>query len=986
MKPKLRTAYIFIAGIVIALCIFLPAAELFSQDLPFRKYTTADGLPENRVENIFEDSYGFLWFLSRNGITRFDGSEMKSYSIIYRSQLIVPIDITEDDKGNIWVLTARGLAKFDGKEIIPYFPGMEGPIRNFSELKLSRDNRGSLWMHAYDSSGKNLLVRFKDNSYDIFSINNRNFNEKRPLSMVYPGPEQQFLILIDTDIYLWNGEDTLIAVSSEEMTSLTKYGDIITGKTEDGELYRFRDNKFTRIKLKKSSHGFTDALYLSSQSTDSLTITDFEKSYSFRWTYGLATDIHQDSFGTVWIASENGLYRLLSKKFRSLGNSDGLPPDTWTIVEDDMGDIWLGSLGGLLKKYNGREIIDMTALLNSEKVHFSLGSSRLSDGRVWFTTWTGIMEWDGRKMKKLNITGGQVEYIYEDTVSGDILMGAEEGLIIVRGDSILSFPESDVSRIGYIRSICRDKDGLYWLVTEKSVYSFNGKDLKELPESVNKLIYGMACATDNEGIVWMGGNNGLFSYDPNTGKMEEALPADENKHVKFIMTMDDNRILAGRISDLLVLETAVRKGEYFNYKKYDHSNGFVSSGCIQNGAIIDRNGHVWILGNDRLVEFDVHEHWEKTKPPLLYISGIDILSDKLEWVKKIDINLYDPDTIGQVNLAHNENNIRIRLAGICTDDPSGLMYRYMIDGKKQSWSVPSASSTIILPTLKKGKHLIKFMAGCNNDAWAENSVSLTVNIKPAVWQTDIFSITIAVIVIIASILAGYVISSKHRKKKELEIKKVREYYRLQMGRFVQQFDPHFIFNVLSSIAFFIETGEKEEANTYLLKFSTLLRRIVTEEDYVRPLEKELDFIRDYCDMQKLIMEERLQYDINVSSPGILKIHVPRMLVHNFVENAIHWGIEPKTGGGKISITARSNDEHTITVSDNGVGREARHGKARSGTGKGLEITNELIQLLNRHNRKKMRLAIEDLYDDKGNPCGTKVHLTIPLDFSMLEEM
>jgi ligand-binding sensor domain-containing protein len=964
----------------------MPPAILSSQDFPFQKYTTADGLPENRVENIFEDSYGFLWFLSRNGITRFDGEEMTSYSIIEDSQLIKPVDISEDNKGNIWILTSRGLAKYDGKGFVPYFTEGEESIISFSEIFLSKDNSGSFWMPATDSSGKHLFVMFNDSTYTTIPFNNEYFEDNKTMTMVYRGPEKQLLILIDNTVYEWNGGNSLKQVISEKVVSLNRHGENIIIKTDEGDLFLLKDNTFNRLKLKNSGHEFINALYFSGQSGDSISITDFKSSFSLRWTYGVVLDIYEDSFGTVWIGSENGLYRLLSKKFRSLGISEGLPPDTWTIVEDNKGDIWLGSLGGLLKKYNGREIIDMTALLNSEKIPFSLGSRRLSDGRIWFTTWNGIMEWDGRKMKKLNIVEGQVEYIYEDTLSGDILMGAEEGLIVVRRDSINRFPESAISRIGYIRSICRDKDGLYWLVTEKSVYSFNGKDFTELPDSVNKLIYGMACATDNEGMVWMGGNNGLFRFSPGEGIMEEALPSEENKHVKFIRILDDKRIVAGRTSDLVVLETAGRKGEYFSYKKYDHSNGFVSSGCIQNGAITDRNGHLWILGNDRLIEFDLHEHQEKTKQPLLYISGIDILSDKLDWVKKIDFNPYDRDTIRQVNLPHNENNIRIRLSGICTDDPAGLVYSYMIDGKKQAWSAPTRSNTIILPTLKKGKHLIKFRAGCNNETWIEQPVRLTVNIVPAFWQTDIFSIAIAVMVIIASILAGYIISSRHRKKKDQEMRKVREYYRLRMGRFVQQFDPHFIFNVLSSIAFFIETGEKEEANTYLLKFSTLLRRIVTEEDYVRPMEQELDFIRDYCDMQKLIMEERLQYEINVSSPEILKIHVPRMLVHNFVENAIHWGIEPKPGGGKIIITTESNNEHSITITDDGVGREARKGKARSGTGKGLEITNELIKLLNRNNRKKMRLAIDDLYDDKGNPCGTRVTLTIPMDFSMLEEM
>ncbi|MEE4215452.1 MAG: histidine kinase, partial [Bacteroidales bacterium] len=880
----------------------------------------------------------------------------------------------------------RGLAKYDGKGFIPYFSVGKEPIFRFTESPVVKNNRGSLFMSATDSSGNNLIVMFNDSTYTAFAIDNVDSLKNQQSIIVYHGPEKQLLILLGNTVYEWNGGESLKQLSSEKAVNIRRFGEKIIMKTDEDDLFLFGDNAFDRLKLKNSRHDFINALYIKDQSGDSLTITDFEKSYSLRWTYGVATDIYEDSFGTVWIGSENGLYRLLSKRFRSLGISDGLPPDTWTIVEDMEGNIWLGSLGGILKKYNGHEIIDMTSALNRERIPFSLGSRRLSDGRIWFTTFTGIMEWNGSEMKKLNIAEGQVEYIYEDDASGDILMGCEEGLIMVRGDSHTQFPESASSRIGYIRSICRDKDGIYWLVTEESVYSFNGQEFSELAAGENKIIYGMACATDKDGIVWMGGQNGLFRFNPGEGQMEEALPAEENKHVKFIRIIDDKRILVGRTSDLIVLETEGRKGKYFTYSKYDHSNGFFSSGCVQNGAITDLNGHIWILGNDRLVEFDPHEHMEKTKQALLYISGIDILSDKLEWIKKIDFNPYDPDTIRAVTLPHDENNIRIRLTGICTNDPSGLIYSYRIDRKNHSWSAPSASNLITLPTLAKGKHIIHFRASCNNGSWTERPAIMLVNIKPALWQTNIFFITIALFVIIASILAGYVISSEHRKKKDFEMRKVREYYRLRMGRFVQQFDPHFIFNVLSSIAYFIETGKKEEANSYLLKFSNLLRKIVSEDDYIRPLEKELDFIRDYCDMQKLIMEEKLKYDVHVSSPESLKIHVPRMLIHNFVENAIHWGIGPKAVGGKVNITLESNDEHIITISDDGVGRKAGHGKLRRGTGKGMEITNELIQLLNRNNRKKMRLVIDDLYDDKGNPCGTKVTLTIPFDFSMLEEM
>jgi len=242
-----------------------------------------------------------------------------------------------------------------------------------------------------------------------------------------------------------------------------------------------------------------------------------------------------------------------------------------------------------------------------------------------------------------------------------------------------------------------------------------------------------------------------------------------------------------------------------------------------------------------------------------------------------------------------------------------------------------------------------------------------------------------IILLIASTILGFIVFSSHRKWRDMEMKTAREYYRLQMGRFVQQFDPHLIFNVISSLGVYIEIGKKEEANKYLLKFSDLMRRIITEEDYVRTLEEELDFIRDYCDMQKLIMEDKLEYDIQVSSPDILGIHIPRMMIHNFVENSIRWGIQPKAEGGMVSVIVENNDEYIITIRDNGVGRKTKKNVLRNGMGKGLEVTRGLIYVLNRNNKKKMRLSIKDLYDDQKQPCGTEVIITIPRDFNLLEE-
>ena len=104
MKPVTLNAYLCIIAFFMIGGVLSPSSELKAQNLPWRKYTTADGLPENRVFDVFEDSYGFIWLRSINGITRFDGREMNAYILTHESELLTPLKWIEDYRRNIWIL------------------------------------------------------------------------------------------------------------------------------------------------------------------------------------------------------------------------------------------------------------------------------------------------------------------------------------------------------------------------------------------------------------------------------------------------------------------------------------------------------------------------------------------------------------------------------------------------------------------------------------------------------------------------------------------------------------------------------------------------------------------------------------------------------------------------------------------------------------------------------------------------------------------
>ncbi len=141
----------------------------------------------------------------------------------------------------------------------------------------------------------------------------------------------------------------------------------------------------------------------------------------------------------------------------------------------------------------------------------------------------------------------------------------------------------------------------------------------------------------------------------------------------------------------------------------------------------------------------------------------------------------------------------------------------------------------------------------------------------------------------------------------------------------QQMNPHFIFNTLNSIQYYMYQHDKLATNTYLTKFSSLMRKVLDNSNHTSiPLRDELDALTLYLDLECLRFKDKFSYEINVDEEiDPLFYKVPTMLIQPYVENSICHGLMPREDKGIVKIDMKLDKDHIIcTIEDNGIGREA----------------------------------------------------------------
>jgi len=336
------------------------------------------------------------------------------------------------------------------------------------------------------------------------------------------------------------------------------------------------------------------------------------------------------------------------------------------------------------------------------------------------------------------------------------------------------------------------------------------------------------------------------------------------------------------------------------------------------------------------------------------------------------------------HLKYGQNNVAIgySLLAFTPQEKNPIYYR--LNGGKWQQLV-DYSGSLKLTSLAPGSYTISF----SQLADGERPQSLSFTIAKPFWQATVFIFGVTTLfLLLIYVIYRYQIA-QNNKQNQLKLSRLNLEKNLNLSKLKaikSQMNPHFFYNALNTIQSYILDSDKKQAVGYLSKFSALTRTILemSENEYIN-LNEEIKMIGFYLDIEKARFSDGFEYTIDLRHIATDEdIRIPSLLLQPYVENAIKHGLLHKQGDKKLNISfEKTNQILRVTIDDNGIGRQRSAELNRIKSQKPQSFATEAIQnridLLNEGRNEKITVQYIDKISVADNPLGTTVVIEIPLN-------
>lgn len=404
-----------------------------------------------------------------------------------------------------------------------------------------------------------------------------------------------------------------------------------------------------------------------------------------------------------------------------------------------------------------------------------------------------------------------------------------------------------------------------------------------------------------------------------------------------------------------------------NEKKETNITFYRGSARNANRQTLDKNSSIiyGINSSNRIQSLQTKNLKKDTiKPPNLIIETLSINSIKVP----ISNNTY--------LLKHDEGFIQIDYVGVSFNNVP-ILYRFRMQGISDKWSMTEQRS-IQFTTLPPGTYQFQIQSKREGEPWSKSKY-LNFEITPPIWKTWWFITAF----ILLSLFIGYQIIAYRFRITQREQKLIIERLTAEQKALRAQMDPHFVFNVVTSVQYLIMSKSYEKAIKFLNMFTKSMRGILDQsQNNSINIASEIAFLIEFIEMEQFRLEDRFDYTINTENINEhLGKKIPTFIIQPFIENAIHHGFKNKEEKGHLELDFSFEDNFLkLTITDDGVGREAAkkykldHRKLNQKS-YGMEIIKARLLL---HNSKNKNIWITDLIDKNGLAAGTEISLQIKI--------
>ena len=784
--------------ILILVCIFscLKISTSYAnirESFNFKNITIEDGLSQSTVETIYQDSKGYIWIGTNDGLDRYNGYEFKHYKHDkYDKNSIANnyiVDIIEDKNGYIWVSTIGGLSRInpDKDEIKNYY---------------SKEDSGNL-------SNSNLwqILCTKDNRLIASTIDGLNVYDKNKdkfTRILYKEGElpSQYIYSLEEDIngHIWVGTDNGLVELDKDLNIVKSYQDAIG----DSDVYNVYDDSKGNIWVCTLDNG------LFKINLDDKRVENYKNNNSkISIPSNNVRDIISDSEGKLWIATDKGLCtfdyereEFITYNKKSYQSNSLIDDEIFCLLKDSSGLIWIGTYSGI-SRFNP----------NSNFTHFKLdpyednsisgnvihGIYEDDDKTLWIgTNESGVNIINGESIKHLNKENSNIVSDLIEDITGFknyIFIGTNEGLsVLVKNDktaknyTITNYTTKDGLPSNKIRSLFIDSKGYLWIGTNKglAILDTNNNKIIDITYILDEMgvsdKFIRAVYEDSKGNYYIGCflEGGLIKINPNTKeyKIYKNIENDDssisNNSIRYINEDLYGNILVGTSHGINILNLSTDK---FNH--YTEKDGLINNTIY--GILVDKNNGIWMSTNAGISKLSTEDATFKnftitdglqsnefngracfkSKDGNMYFGGINgfnvFNSQDIELstfepkviFDNFEINGTNKKDISNIKFKSNENNIKINFFTNDYKNTKTTQYYYKLEGLENEWNMTNSNSLVFV-NLGSGDYTLKIKTITQHGVMSdESSVHFTIN--PPIWRSN-YAICIYLILIIISIL------------------------------------------------------------------------------------------------------------------------------------------------------------------------------------------------------------------------------------------